>query len=541
MKKIILIILMLFFLSLEVRLIDAQPVAEEKPQAAESEAKVTTQEQPAKEESAREEGGAFAGLSRKVSLDLRSMDIMDTVKFLAKQGDLNLVATKNVSGKVTLFLKDVTIADVLDIICLTNSLAYEKKADIITIMTENEYEALYGDKYTTKKMSKTIMLKYADPKRIGTILGSLKSSIGKVIIDEATGMIILIDTPEKIQEMEEAINGVDLPTVNRVIPTKRETFELKYAKVGEVKAEITKVLTKDIGTMEVDERTNKLVVTDLPHNMQRIRDLIADFDAKTKEVLIEVKIVEITLNDDYAMGVNWKKAFSVGIDSMVFTGAFPFSAPASTTSSLLMNVVTFATDEYEFLIKFIRAYGNLKLVSSPHIVVCNNEEAKFMVGSREAYVTSTVTTGQVATTTAESVQFIDVGVTLYVTPTINIDGFVKVHIKPEVSSITDWLTTTEGNKIPIVATSNVETDVLLKNGRTIILAGLIKETADKDVSKIPLLANLPLLGRLFKNVSNLNQRKELAIFITPHIVSGEEDIVKLKGSGSDKIRKPPKK
>jgi len=541
MRKIAIIILVLFFMGLGIAITNAQNAAEEKqPDTVSAAGAVLEQEkQDIKEEAMEDSNDPFSGLSRKISLDLRSMDIMDTVKFLSKQGDLNIVATKNVSGKVTLFLKDITISDVLDMILLTNSLACEKKAGIITLMTENEYEALYGEKYTNKKETKTITLKYADPKRVGAILGNLKSSIGKVIIDDATGMIILIDTPLKIKEMEEAAVRADLSTVNRVLPTVREAFELNYAKIGEIKGEITKVLTKDIGTIEVDERTNKLVVTDLPHNMEKIRKLVADFDAKTREVLVEAKIIEITLNDDFAMGVDWQKVYGLAEDSLTFTGSFPFSAPLSSSSTMKLSVGTLANDKYNFALTLIKSFGRVKVVSSPHIVVCNNEEAKFMVGTREAYVTTTITTGDVTTTTSESVNFIDVGVTLYVTPTINKDGFVKMHIKPEVSSISDWLETTEGNKIPIVDTSNVETDVLVKDGNTIILAGLIKKTSDKDVSKMPLLGSIPVLGRLFSNISDINEKKELAIFLTPHIISGSDEMFKLKEE--IKTRKPPKR
>lgn len=128
---------------------------------------------------------------------------------------------------------------------------------------------------------------------------------------------------------------------------------------------------------------------------------------------------------------------------------------------------------------------------------------------------------------------------MYVTPTINKDGFVKMHIKPEVSSISEWLETTEGNKIPIVDTSNVETDVLVKDGNTIILAGLIKKTTDKSVSKLPLLGSLPIIGKLFSNVSDLNAKKELAIFLTPHVISGVDEMRRMKEEM--KTRKPPRR
>ena len=136
------------------------------------------------------------GLSKQVSLDLRGMDIIDMLKFLSQEGDLNIVATKNVQGRVTLFLKEVTIADVLDIMLLTNNLACEKKANIITVMTDAEYEALYGNKYTDKRQSKIISLQYADVAKVGEMLNGLVSAIGKVIVDEVTGTIILLDNPE---------------------------------------------------------------------------------------------------------------------------------------------------------------------------------------------------------------------------------------------------------------------------------------------------------------------------------------------------------
>ena len=114
-----------------------------------------------------------------------------------------------------------------------------------------------------------------------------------------------------------------------------------------------------------------------------------------------------------------------------------------------------------------------------------------------------------------------------------------MHIKPEVSSIAEWLETTEGNKIPIVDTSNVETDVLVKDGNTIILAGLIKKTANKNVSKMPLLGSLPVVGKLFSNTSDSNEKKELAIFLTPHVITGADEMYKLRDD--IKTRKPPRK
>lgn len=470
------------------------------------------------------------GLQTKISLDLRSMDIVDTIRFLARQAGVNIVTTHQVAGRITFFLSDVTVAEVLDMIIVTNNLARKQKGNIITIMTEQEYEQLYGEKYTSMKESKTLMLEYVDAQRAKNMLENIKSSIGSVIIDELTGTILLIDTPKKIEEMEKAIARIDIPTIERVIPTITEEFELSYARAGEIRPEIEAALTEQVGRVRVDERTNKLMVTDLAHNMERIRQIIDAFDAKTREVLIEAKIIEVALSDDYAFGIEWEKVFS-DIDII---GSFPPAMPGS--SSMIANIGTLDSQSYKIALQFIEEVGKTRILSSPQMTVLHNEEARFMVGTREPYLVQTITRGEVTDIVAEDVEFIDVGVTLFVTPRINKEGYVRMDIRPEVSTIRDWLRVDGQDRIPIVDTSNLETSVLVKDGHTIILAGFIKETDSKDRSRVPFLGNIPLIGNAFRNVRDSYQKRELVIFLTPRVTSGREDVSYL--ATERKPRKP---
>ena len=448
------------------------------------------------------------------------MDIVDIIKFLGMKGNLNFVTSKNVGGKVTIFLNNVAIGDLLDVVLFTNNLACEIKRNIITIMTEAEYKALYGKIYNEKRELRVITLEYANAGTVLQTLSDVKSEIGRIIANEKTGTLILIDIPEKVKEMRDIIVKLDLPTIQRVVSTVKKVFEFSYATAKDIEPEISKYLTPELGTISINENANKIIVRDLPYKISRIEELVAEFDIKPKQVLIEVKILEVTLKDNSSVGVDWQKFFS-HLDDLTFTGSFPFSAPSSTTSSFKVDVGTFASDKYNVVLEFVKSIGKTEIISTPRIAVCNRDEAKFMVGSREAYVTSTITTGDVSTTTSENVEFIEVGVTLHITPTINKDGFVKMHIKPEVSSVREWLETSEGNKVPIVDTSNVETDVLIKEGRTMLIAGLVKDIVTKNISKVPILGDIPLLGLLFRSKSNLIQKKEVIIFLTPYIISGE--------------------
>ncbi len=487
------------------------------------------------------ERGEDRGLDTKITLDLRSMDIVDTIRFLARQANVNIVTTDRVSGRITFFLEDVSVGDVLDMIIITNNLARKEKNNIITIMTEDEYQQLYGQRYTSMKESEMLTLNYIDTERAKSMLDNIKSNIGKVIVDDSTGTILLIDTARKIEEMKKAVARIDIPSIERIIPTVTEEFELSYARAGEIRGEIEEALTEQAGSVRIDERTNKLVVTDLEHNMEKIRQLVRAFDAKTRGVTIEAKIMEVTLSDDYAFGIEWEKIFDrIGsLKDITLTGAFPSPMPLEFPSSMQVEVGTLESDKYTAALEFVQSIGNIRILSSPRMTVLHNEEAKFMVGTREAYVTRTVTHGETIESVAEDVEFIDVGVTLFVTPTINKEGFVTMDIRPEVSSIRDKLVTGDGTVIPIVETTNLETVVSVKDGHTIVLAGFIKKTEAKSKAQTPFFGNLPLIGAAFRNIEDVYEKKELVIFLTPRIVTGQEDHSYLDRD-QRKPRKPPR-
>ena len=172
----------------------------------------------------------------------------------------------------------------------------------------------------------------------------------------------------------------------------------------------------------------------------------------------------------------------------------------------------------------MRTIGKTKILSSPSIMAINNQEAKILVGTKEAYITSSTSqSGSGTSETAQTVNFVDVGVKLYVTPTVSRDGFVTMKIKPEVSSAKMTDLTSEGKvtQVPIVTTSEAETAVTVKDGMTIVIAGLKKDKKENEVKKIPLLGDIPILGAAFRSVSSSLNKTELVIFLTPRIVRDE--------------------
>ncbi|MFH1655817.1 MAG: secretin N-terminal domain-containing protein [Candidatus Omnitrophota bacterium] len=444
------------------------------------------------------------------SLELKDMDILDVLKLVSKKSGLNIATGKNVHGKVTIFLKNVDVWDALKIILEANDLAYAQEGDIIKVMTAKEYELIYGKKFTDKTQVKIIPLKYASAGDLIPLLSQIKSVIGKVVADEKSNTIVVIDAPINLEDMQKLIEHVDIPTIT-------EVFNLKYAKAEDLQKNISGVMTKNVGRIDIDNRTNKIVVTDTAANMEKVSRMISAFDEKTLQVTIEAKILQVDLSDRFQMGIDWDKVFGGDI-----SWATDFAVERSGYGSAI-TLGGLSENSYEALIEVLQTMGETNTLSTPRITVLNNQEAKILVGTKEVYVSTTTTTSESLATTAEQVTFVDVGVTLSVTPTINPDGFVTMKIKPEVSSTGTPYMTASGNEIPVVSTSEAETIVMVKDGSTIIIGGLIKDRVSDTVRKIPFLGDIPLLGLLFRSKDKTTTKIELAIFLTPRIVSGDTD------------------
>jgi len=490
-----------------------------------------------------------------ISLDLRDIDIGEAFKYISEKTGLNIVPTKAVTGRVTMSAANVSVRDVFDIILRSNNLAYEKKGSIYNIMTEAEYKTFYGRSFYDTRVFKVFRLQYAIPEQAFNLVNTMKSDIGKVLMDQESGLILVIDTPDRVRNMESTIYAMDQKSVI-------EVFSLKYARAKDVEEQLKNQLdVKKVGSIKADERTNQVIVQTLPERMEGIRKLIKGLDLKTRQILIDAKIVQVRLNNAVSSGVEWEGLFKVNDNpnTLRYLGSYPFSNVASSTSSFLtrkevlssltndigsfpftgttsdfnagkqsigtqemhLGVVSNKKD-FDTIIKYLQTLGQTRILSNPKLSVVNNQEAKIHVGEKQAYITTTTTQTQTSNTISEAVTYVDVGVQLAVTPTINEDGFVTVKIKPEISSVTGYVTSSQNNRIPIIDTSTAETIVMVKDGTSILIGGLSKDEKSTDSTGTPFLSKIPIIGTAFSSKTDNIARTELVVLLTPHVISGDE-------------------
>ncbi len=470
------------------------------------------------------------GMDTKISIDLiQPMEVVDLIKFLTVKGNLNVIFGRDVTGSTKLMLKEVTLGDALDIVLAANGLAWEVKNNILKIMSDKEFRDLYGQGFYEQKKVKVVELRYALPSRVAPLLAEVKGSNGKVVFDDGTGTLILIDTPEQILAMEAVIARADIATVERVLPTETRAFTLQYAKVEDIQGEILPILTRDIGKMRVDKRTQTIVITDLPHNLEKASQVIALFDTTPRQVFIEAKIVQVSLTKGFKLGVNWDNVINYinPRAALSIASPFPVTAGDQGMGSLSYRTVT-GDGDLNVLISALETMGDTKLLSNPHIAVMNGEEATIKVVTDKPYAELMFESGT-TNVVGKTYKFIPVGVTLTVTPKINDEKFIQMSVKPEISDVVDVYDSTDPRfGVPVVQKAFAETRVQVKDGVTIIIAGMIKEDKRETVVGLPVLCRIPLLGALFRSKVTSSENSEMIVFLTPKIVTGAEPYLRGK-------------
>ncbi len=469
-------------------------------------------------------------LQRKITLDVRDMNVVDIVKFLAQKGEFNVIISPTVDGRTTVLLHNVAIKDALDIVVISNKLAYHMENDIIQIMTAAEYEAMNGKQFSDKTQVSIIRLQYAKPSYVLAALDSMKSNVGKIIIDEDTGSVVLVDTPKSIEAMKKAIDQIERP-LDTVV------FDLKYARADVVAEKLrTRIDAKAVGSITADERSNQILVRVLPGRHDEIAKIIKSLDEPTKEVLIEARVLQVIFKPNYDVGVDWSTMLksNAGKEKLNFKSLGMNEPSLGATDALAKSfgkiaIGSIGADDFALAVRAAQGVSDTKILSSPQILVTNNEEAKIHIGDTVPYIIST-TVGTANPVTSEDVRFIDVGLKLNVIPTINDDGMVTMRLRPEISSVVAHINSERGDGIPQVNKTEIETTVMVQDGQTVVLAGLRKEDKSHTKKGLPLLMDIPYLGNAFSRTSDSITSTEIVILITPHIVKGTEDVNRALGT-----------
>ncbi len=365
----------------------------------------------------------------------------------------------------------------------------------------------------------------ADVKDVLYALG-LKKGINIIIDEDVSGQISISLNNISFEDSLDTILKIKSLSLTKISDqvlriSKKEkadlitTFvQLKFGRAEDTAPLVTPLLSAK-GNIQVDKRTNSLLITDALNNIQVITDAISKMDLKPNVVEIKAEIVEVDSNALRELGINW----------MVSKGATPLTTTATTAGTnyataqqslgnLSLELGT-VIDKMQVTaaLNMLGTKGKSRLLSSPSITTVDNQPAKIIIGDKVPYEKKSISSSAAGETASEStIEFLDVGIKLDVTPTININKQITMKIRPEVS------TYTPSPLGPIVHTREAETTIMVKNGETIVIGGLMSESDLDTVQTVPFVGDIPIIGWLFKKSSKSNDKTELLIFITPRLL-----------------------
>lgn len=436
-----------------------------------------------------------------ITLDVKDMEITDVLRMIADQSGLNIIASKNVKGLVAVNLQDVPIETALDSILKVNNCVYVRVGDIIQVYTLPEFTQM---EQLSKLKTKVFRLEYVKALDLKQAISSLKSVRGIVEVESKTNSLIVTDTEQNLRSIEEAIKEMD-----HKLETKY--YRLSYAKPQDLQKTLQAIIPPAEGDMLIDERTNSLIVTASPVLLSKIDTLINNWDKQIPQVLIEAKILQITLGKSSFFGVDWQ--YQNPQRHTMTVGAHSLPIPTGVAYIDALKIGVLAADDYQVTLRALESSSDTDLISNPSVVALDNEEARILIGSSEPYeVFRYAPDGEI---TGKELKFVEVGIKLVVTPKIADDGYITMSINPQVSSPRTGTVATTALAIDTTEASTVMT---VKDGNTVVLGGLIKDDKQKNIAKIPILGDIPLIKYAFRNTYYTTTKKEIIIFITPKII-----------------------
>ena len=407
-----------------------------------------------------------------VSMTLVDADVRDVLTGLASIGGVNVVIDDSVTGRISVDFKSIPFDTALDIVVRSKGLALYRNGGIIIIASQEKMEKGFGQ-------VQVFSLKYARADHIKNIIvGGGKSD------------------SEYAVENPGATSNTDAGT-------------LKAGAGGATASSANKEGIKGL-IINTDASTNSIIAFGVPEQIEKVRLLLKELDVPYQQILLEAQVINLSKKASKSLGIDWTWA------------SFPLTSGVITTSNPFPIGILTAGDGQLFkfgvnaTLNALITNGDGKILARPNVMTFNGNKATIFIGDQLPIVTPTVANG----TTTNTTTYKNAGITLSYVPRINEDDFITASVFVEVSTPTlvTLGTGSSSTQAYQITTRSAQTNVRMKDGATMVIGGLISNSDIKNLNKVPILGDLPILGKLFQSVSSSKDETEVVIFIKAKIV-----------------------
>jgi type II secretory pathway component GspD/PulD (secretin) len=436
-------------------------------------------------------GPAAVAQAERFTLEARDVDLSDVVRLLGARTGRNVVADGSVKPqRVTIRLRDVTFDEALATLVTAYGLQVHRDGRVAIIGDAASMNRRYPDDAAPGgTQTQVFVLRHGRPDEVATAL-QLALAQGTVVVgDKRTGALVVTGSASTIARARRLIAALDAPAYGADGALAAQSVPLQNLRATDA-LKALKGAVPD-GTLFADDRRNAVVVSGNAETYATVRTLLHELDAPGRQVMFEVRVADVRpVNDTTNVGIEFGgQGYGSGA-----LAQFPYTI---TRSSIVVNAQ----------INALVQRGHASILAQPRIATLNNREASLLIGEQYPVVTVNQQTG------FPSVQTIDVGVRLRVTPTIGEDGSITAELHPEYSQIIGF-----NSDFPIIANRKLDATLRVRDGETIVLGGLFQDVNSETVTKLPLLGDLPVLGSFFRNRQTSHNKNEVVFFITPRLL-----------------------
>jgi MSHA biogenesis protein MshL len=440
------------------------------------------------------------------SLRVREGQLQDVLLALAQDSGENLVVDPEVTGTVTVNLNRVSLEQALDALLTQLGYSYRREGRLIRISRPVLETRIFAVNYvsTSRKGDKTIVATHG-------------SGAGGEQISASETRIAGKDETDFWAEIQEGLTAI-------IFAEERPAAVLRARQTGVVSS----MSSKDGKKLVISRMTGIIQVRDYPDKLRDAARFLEQMEATIqRQVFIEARFLEVTLRKEFQTGIRWDNIQQQMLELDISTIALEWDLSGGSSATGVLGIVGAPPRVPPFvladLVEALETQGKVKALASPKVATLNNQTAIVKIARQDVYFTSEISQGDVST--LQSLSFtpntIDVGVILDVTPQIGPDGQITMNIHPSITAEFDRVAAPDGTEFPLLRIRETDTVVKVRDGQTIIIAGLIQETEQKERVGLPCLGNLPGLQYLFGHRQEQSEKSELVILITPTVLTGK--------------------
>ncbi len=452
---------------------------------------------PAPERPALELIDPEALLSERIRVEFQEEDLFLALRSIGRQSGLPIQVDAGVVGSVTLTLADVEVRDILKVLVDRHGLAMVVKDSGVRIMTAETFESEYSYRFDQNFSSRVVRLKYIDPQVILPQLEELKGSRGRITLSGDHKTVVLVDTPANLKDMTALMAKKD-------VEVRTEIFLLAYAPGQEVLGKVRELLTDDRGYARYDETERKVIVTDTVPALARITESVQAWDVPHR-VMIETESVRVILSEEYQSGIDWEAIVS---DYRCLTEDESSCTPYDKD----VSVGSISQEDYDVLMEAMDTVGQMSFAPGPGVMALARDKITLGVGFANKEMTlelkdagSRAKTGAGPQADVSQDSSLPEGMDFEFVPVVHLDQSLTLTVIPSRP-----LRKEKGGQAKI--------DLAVGDDKVAVIGGMFEEEQIQMTRKVPLLGDVPFLGRVFQRQRTKSRRIEHVVFIRARVL-----------------------